>query len=80
MTCENCGETVGRVRFVGEIGRWVCGGCGPKEVKAIKKADTGHFPFTTTNIRSDGKPVEVKSLRHLRKLENRHGIQSGAWN
>lgn len=38
------------------------------------------FPFTTTHITGDGSPVEVQSLRHLRKLEAEYGVQSGAYN
>lgn len=38
------------------------------------------FPFTATHLTGDGSPVEVQSLRHLRKLEREHGVQSGAYN
>jgi hypothetical protein len=39
----------------------------------------GTFPFTTTHFDAN-KPVTVQSLRHLRQLENKHGVQSVAYN
>ena len=79
MVCPGCKKTVVRLRFLGN-GVWRCVACEPDTAKPVQKAKPGHFPFTTTNIRGDGRSVEVKSLRHLRKLENQHGVQSGAWN
>jgi hypothetical protein len=76
--CPECKGTVGRLRFVSE-GVWLCADCAPT-LTQHKTVNPQHFPFTTTNLRGDGKPVEVKSLRHLRQLESRHGVQSGAWN
>ena len=79
MTCDGCQKTVTRVRLVAP-GTWRCGGCAPDTSKPIQNADPHHFPFVTRNIRDDGRPVEVKSLRQLRKLENAHGVASGPWN
>ena len=78
MTCPSCEKTVARLRFVD--GEWVCVDCAPAEAKPIQNADPKHFPFRTRNIRSDGAEVEVKSLRHLRRLENQNSVASGAWN
>jgi len=78
MFCPECKKTVGRMRFVSD-GVWLCADCAPA-LTQHKTVNPGIFPFVTTNLRSDGRPVEVKSLRELRKLENRHGVQSGAFN
>ena len=34
----------------------------------------GIFPYTTTHITGDGKPVTVESLGHLRRLEKNYGV------
>jgi hypothetical protein len=79
MTCPGCGNTVSRLRNIGKD-EWRCNDCKPDMSKPIKVTERKHFPFVTSNIRGDGRPVEVKSLRHLRQLENKHGVQSSAWN
>ncbi len=78
MTCPSCKETVSRIRLVD--GEWLCPSCAPAEAKPRQNAKNHHFPFRTRHIRNDGAEVEVKSLRHLRRLENQNGVQSGAWN
>jgi ribosomal protein L37AE/L43A len=78
MVCPSCKETVTRLRFVEK--EWLCPSCAPAEAKPRQNAKSHHFPFRTRNIRSDGSEVEVKSLRHLRRLENQNHVQSGAWN
>lgn len=78
MFCTNCEKTVGRLRFVD--GAWMCVDCAPAEAKPRQNAKSHHFPFRSRNIREDGAEVEVKSLRHLRRLENQHGVASGPWN
>jgi predicted nucleic acid-binding Zn ribbon protein len=35
---------------------------------------TGIFPYETTHITGDGKPVMVESLGHLRSLERKYGV------
>jgi hypothetical protein len=79
MLCPGCDQTVGRLRFT-ESGEWLCYNCAPYTAKPIQNANPGHFPFVTRNMHPEGKAVEVKSLRHLRRLENKFGVQSGAWN
>lgn len=79
MLCPGCEQTVSRLRFT-EGGEWLCYDCAPYTVKPRQNVKSHHFPYTTTNIREDGKPVEVKNLRHLRRLENQHGVASGPWN
>ena len=32
------------------------------------------FPYTTTHVSGDGRPVTVESLGHLRQLERRYGV------
>lgn len=74
--CAICNTTVGRFRHVGG-GKYVhvpkCSG-GDK----VRDAAKSTFPFTTTNLNGDS--VTVQSMRHLRKLENEHGVQSAAYN
>lgn len=79
MTCPGCNKTVTRLRSLGN-GVWKCDECVPDTSKPIQNADPKHFPFRTRNIRRDGREVEVKSLRHLRRLENQNGVASGPWN
>jgi len=74
--CAICHEKVGRFRYVGG-GKYVHV---PKCSGGDKVRDTAKstFPFTTSNL--SGEPVTVQSMRHLRKLENEHGVQSAAYN
>lgn len=37
-------------------------------------AKTGVFPYTTTHLTGDGKPVTIESLGHLRSLERQYGV------
>lgn len=79
MVCSGCNKAVYKVRFLPDTKEWLCPECSP-EARPIQNADPGHFPFVTTHMHPQGKAVEVKSLRHLRKLENKFGVQSEAWN
>lgn len=83
MKCstEGCKTDGGIFHHVGpwdERGRYVCHNCyvSPPDRRVSTCIST--FPFTTKML--TGTPVEVKSLRHLRQLENRHGVQSDAYN
>lgn len=77
--CKKCGRDFGRMRFNGE--EWFCvGTC----TSGIEMRDTAKsvFPYTTMNIGRDPNkgPITVQSLRHLRQLENQHGVASAAFN
>jgi len=76
MTCDGCKTEVYRARWV-EADKWLCRRCDPG-MDVSSNVPGALFPFTTTNF--DGKKVEVQSLRHLRKLESKYGMQSVAFN
>lgn len=80
MVCPGCKKAVYKLRFLSETEEWLCSDCAPAEAKPRQNAKSHHFPFRSRNIREDGAEVEVKSLRHLRRLENQHGVASGPWN
>lgn len=52
--------------------------CGnlPERVWALGNSHRGAsgFPYVTTNILSDGSPVEVRSAQHLDQLCKEHGV------
>jgi hypothetical protein len=78
MICDGCTEEVYRARLVGE--KWLCKRCDPGPARDASVSGS-MFPFTTTHMSQDpSKPVVVQSLRHLRKLERQHGVQSVAFN
>ncbi len=79
MVCPGCKKTVYKLRFLSEIEKWLCLNCAP-EAKPVLNANPGIFPFTTRNIHPEGEKLEVRSLRELRKLENRYGVASGPFN
>src|SRR5438132_405940 len=76
--CKGCNEEVYRARWVESDG-WYCLDCsqGPKLVANVPG---NLFPYYSSNIGDHPYPMKVKSLRHLRKLEAIHGVQSVAWN
>lgn len=72
--CSICGNTSGTFKIVGSKKYCVGKCCSERKRDGAKTT----FPFTTTHF--DGKPVEVQSLRQLRKLESAYGVQSAAYN
>jgi hypothetical protein len=74
--CKGCGEEVTRARFVEEQGWFCIRKCAPKG----KILPGQVFPFTTFGIGDKPGNVEVKSMRHLRQLEAKYGVQSVAFN
>lgn len=40
---------------------------------------TGIFPYVTTHLTGDGKPIEIESLAHLRRLERQYGVKATAF-
>jgi hypothetical protein len=77
--CKGCEKEVMRSRWVEDVG-WFCHQCVP-EAKIISTTGKSRFPFTTMHLNHE-KPekITVKSLRHLRQLENQYGVQSVAFN
>ena len=61
LTCGGCGKPTQRLTFYGDKGYGPC--C--YYAKAVLKVST--FPYTTTHF--NGKPIQVSSLSHLRRLE-----------
>ena len=68
--CSNCGVVVFRATF--HDGKWL----GPCCIH-LRTYTKSTFPFVTPHI--TGQPVEVKSLRHLRQLEQQHGVAVAAY-
>ena len=79
--CTGCEREVFRYRVIPGVGDF-CKKCQqrlPVEATGDRTRVKSTFPFTTTHL-GNGSPVEVESLRHLRKLENRHGVSSVVYN
>lgn len=74
--CCDCGATVGTFTWVGDD-RYKCQQC--RRGVANPNGARSTFPFTADHIVT-GQKIEVQSLRHLRKLEAQHGVQSTAYN
>lgn len=76
--CAACGDGGGS--FVMRGSKWFhkdrC-----TKVSRMRDQAKSTFPFKTNHITgpNDG-PVTVQSMRHLRQLENRHGVSSDVYN
>jgi hypothetical protein len=79
MICDSCGKESLRSRFLVEEKKWVCKGCDPG-VGGTPNVSGSIFPFVTTHVAGKMQKIQVQSLRHLRKLEAQHGVQSVAFN
>jgi hypothetical protein len=79
MTCDSCGREVFRARLLEETKEWVCKECDPGG-RGTPNIQGSVFPFTTMHIAGSTQKVRVQSLRHLRQLEAKHGVQSVAFN
>lgn len=77
MICEECEKEVFRGHFDQGTKKWLCGDCCITP-RGIDNVPGVVFPLTTMNI--NGEKVKVQSLRHLRKLEAKHGVHSVAFN
>jgi hypothetical protein len=77
--CKGCKAEVLRSRWIENVG-WFCMECAP-EAKIIGTTGKSRFPFSTWHLNPE-KPekITVRSLRHLRQLENQYGVASVAWN
>lgn len=76
--CAECGREGGRLRYNHTRDVYLCfPGCA--RASAIRDAAKSTFPFTTPHLVA-GQNIEVQSLRHLRQLENRYGVQSAPYN
>jgi hypothetical protein len=70
-------QPVMRARWVEGEG-WFCLKCAPAQ--KLSNVPGAMFPYVAFGIGNSAKPVKVQSLRHLRKLEAKHGVQSVAFN
>jgi hypothetical protein len=77
MICDGCEREVFRAKQEQESKKWFCKDCYPVS-RGVANVPGAVFPFTTTNI--SGQPIQVQSLRHLRKLEATYGVSSVAFN
>ena len=68
--CAGCGKIVFNSVF--KDGKWYGRCC--LYLRAYTKST---FPFVTSNV--DGKPMVINSLRHMRKVEQQHGVQFHAY-
>lgn len=78
--CCECKKKVMNARWTGNPSEWVCLECAP--ILDMRKNVSGvMFPFVTMHLNPE-KPeaIQVQSLRHLRQLENKYGVQSHAFN
>ena len=79
--CTGCEKETFRYRVIPGLGDF-CKGCQkrlPVEATGDRTRIKSTFPFTTTHI-AGGVPIEVESMRHLRKLESEHGVRSVVYN
>jgi len=80
MICDGCEKEVFRARFdAGATGKWLCKDCdpGPRPDKPVFGVN---FPYVTQNLGDSPHPIKVESLRHLRKLEAKYGVENVAYN
>jgi len=73
--CPASKEYVGG-RFVLYGGKWYCANCAANPT--IFEPGKARWDFTTTHL--NGKPIHVKSLKHLRQLEKKFGVSNTAAN
>jgi hypothetical protein len=77
FTCKSCQMTQERFYWASS-GFPVCTCGGELEVlplqAPLRDHSTGLFPHVTTHLTGDGKPIQVDSLSHLRKLEKQYGV------
>ena len=74
--CIQCGKRIAgsyRMLFAGKTPKPICKVCDDPPVRHMNT-----FPFVTSMF--DGKPREVSSIYHLRRLEAEHGVKSAAYN
>ena len=76
IRCAACGKMGGHFRLRGS--KWYhVPACTTVSIRDTAKST---FPFTTTHIDPHGQPIEVRSMRHLRQLENQYGVTSHVYN
>jgi len=69
--CEQCGTEL----FIGAFP--FCRGNPENHGKYLTKSGNGIFPYVTTNV--NGKPMQIESLHHLRKIEKQYGVVFSAF-
>lgn len=80
--CVSCKSTPTELFYTvkqGEITLPTCESCGADLTMLPLSSGhiygkTGVFPYTTTHVSGDGRPVTVESLGHLRQLERKYGV------
>jgi hypothetical protein len=72
---EGCKTEGGR--FVQKGDGWVCEF---HNSSAYRDTAKGFESFVSTHIDGKGTPIQVQSLRQLRKLENAYGVASAPYN
>lgn len=66
----------GKFMYSSEDKQWYCVDC--FRVPSSARNCNSQFHFTTTHF--NGKPIEVKGIRHLQSLEKEFGVSSHALN
>lgn len=78
--CNDCHES--QERFYSPAVTPRCRTCGGELTMLPLSAripKTGTFPFSTTHIDPDGKPMIIESLGHLRHIEKEYGVVLSAF-
>jgi hypothetical protein len=79
--CAACGETGGRFRWRGDKYYHVPA-CAPVTAgDRARDVCKSTFPFVANHVQtpSEGGPMEIKSMRHLRQVENQMGIAADVY-
>lgn len=73
---QECGQQFeAYVPLVGQLAPCTsCGGVTEKVWSITHRTAASAFPYVTTNILPGGKPIEVKSAKHLDELCRRHNV------
>jgi hypothetical protein len=76
FSCKECkNEFEAYVTKIGGDSPCSCGSESVEKVWAItQRSGTMCFPYVTTNIHPDGKPIEIKSEKHLQQLCKEYGV------
>ena len=73
--CDQCGNTVYRIKFRGD--QWIGEDCGCLREKVLQSCFNPFSDLTLDHVfGDDGKPIRVTSLRQLNAAEHRYGFAS----
>jgi hypothetical protein len=76
--CLDCGAVEEHYYSSTTESKQTCDKCGgatekaPLSARAHRRSNI--FPYTSTHITGDGKPVTITDIGHLRSLERRYGV------